>query len=251
MNPGYWVAFNPEICIRKWGYSDGNVFRCMITLGGEDSRQFQIGLGFIWFSLWLTFPYLLPKKWAIGWKEGNPHRFEDSHGRDFGAYLSDNHLMFKFFSSNMGSSTRPNFRKWGWSWSCFIDEMVFGRRNMTEVQTELYPHTPISFSEGVYHLNIKLTHDTWRYSRWPWWPLNRMVPRAKISVEEPGGIPVPGKGENSWDCGDDAIHGLCCSASDWYAAKEAVKQSVIRTRSRYGSGEAMYLKRKKEVQHEE
>lgn len=40
-------------------------------------------------------------------------------------------------------------------------------------------------------------------------------------VEAPAGVPIPGKGENSWDCGDDNIWGASFAAR---TVKEAVKK---------------------------
>ncbi len=71
-------------------------------------------------------------------------------------------------------------------------------------------------------------------------------------VESKAGLPVPGKGENSWDCGPDAIFSLHTPVGgvdtdggsrtapygrEWVGqALAAAQASVYRDRTRYGSG---------------
>lgn len=221
---------------------DGNRFRFRVTLGGEDTRAVQFSIGLLWFGLYLTIHRLLPKRFEIGWyKRGdiqNPLWFEDGHGRDYGFYLHENHLVLKWNSSNMGSGR--DSKKWGRSWSCFIDEKILGRRKYIEGEKKHYDGLEIWFPEKIYKLTVDLKVDTWKYSRWPFWPLTRTLARADVKVIDPKGIPVPGKGENSWDCGDDATYGIHGCAGSVHEAVEMLRSSVLRSRRKYGSGEGMY-----------
>jgi hypothetical protein len=54
------------------------------------------------------------------------------------------------------------------------------------------------------------------------------------SVDIPGGIPHPGKGENSWDCGMDGVYGLSCEATTVDEAVAAVHACATKNRERYG-----------------
>lgn len=54
-----------------------------------------------------------------------------------------------------------------------------------------------------------------------------------MKMEEP--VPVPGKGENDWDCGDDAIHGSTFAATTIPEAIGKMVGSAMRTRERYAS----------------
>jgi hypothetical protein len=56
--------------------------------------------------------------------------------------------------------------------------------------------------------------------------------RANLDIER--GVPTPGKGENSWDCGQDATYGLTCPASTVEEALASLRASVMRDRERYG-----------------
>jgi hypothetical protein len=231
-----------SICVGR--RIDGNWFNFGLTLGGEDSHEVQLSVGMLGARVWLTFEKLLPERWAVGWytRDGvkNPRWFEDSQGREWGVYLHENHLVLSLGACHAGWSTDGSY---GWKWSAFIDEKIFGRRDYAQTLPREFKNQEIWFPEGRYHLDITLSEDTWKYRRWPWWPLTRVVPRAHIGVVEKTGIPVPGKGENSWDCGDDATHGLTCKAASLHEAIEAVRNCVNHTRRRHGSGEAMYLKR--------
>lgn len=47
-------------------------------------------------------------------------------------------------------------------------------------------------------------------------------------------VPFPGKGENSWDCGEDAIMGAGADEPTPEAAVASVVKSALRNRRRYG-----------------
>lgn len=73
---------------------------------------------------------------------------------------------------------------------------------------------------------------------------NRVSYSAKIDI--PDGLPVPGKGENSWDCGPDAIYGTgahvppyAVETREWVGlAVSAAVNAALRTRIRHGRGYA-------------
>lgn len=54
--------------------------------------------------------------------------------------------------------------------------------------------------EGSYRATVTIERDSWTRARW----FARRIERAHVDIHDP--IPTPGKGENSWDCGDDALH---------------------------------------------
>jgi hypothetical protein len=56
--------------------------------------------------------------------------------------------------------------------------------------------------------------------------------RAEITPDKP--IPVPGKGENSWDCDDDASYGMTCAAQTPAEAVAHYSASIQRDRQRHG-----------------
>jgi hypothetical protein len=50
-------------------------------------------------------------------------------------------------------------------------------------------------------------------------------------IEAPSGVPIPGKGENSWDLDDDAIYGMTSGAKSVKEAVSKFMESVRKTRS--------------------
>jgi hypothetical protein len=110
---------------------------------------------------------------------------------------------------------------------CPID-FLLGDRQYSSQEIGVYRQS-VLMPEATYPVTIKLCADRWKRPRWPW-PL--IVKRAHIDCEI--GIPKPGKGENSWDCGEDATYGLTCPAASVEEAIEKLKSSVERDRERYG-----------------
>lgn len=89
--------------------------------------------------------------------------------------------------------------------------------------------TVIPMPEGNYPATVRLTRAMWRRRRWPL--SRRVVLRGHVEMKVP--IPVPGKGENSWDIDDDAHYGVTCPARSVSEAVSAVAQGALRDRERY------------------
>lgn len=85
----------------------------------------------------------------------------------------------------------------------------------------------VPLPEGSYRAVAQPEVRTWK-RRW-YVPIKRS---ESVWLDIPGCIPFSGKGENSWDCGDD---GLCGIGGD--TTEEAIGNavaSVLRSRRRYG-----------------
>lgn len=91
--------------------------------------------------------------------------------------------------------------------------------------------TQLFMPEGAYPLEVKLYTAYWKRSRWP--RIDR-VDRANVLVLSEGGVPIPGKGESAWDMDDDAIFEITCHAATVGDAVAHLRESVERTRRRYG-----------------
>lgn len=107
-------------------------------------------------------------------------------------------------------------------------DRLFGRQEMTE--TVLREGTVmVPMPEGEYPATYKETRMAWQRPRLPW--PSRTREQVTLDLEVP--IPFPGKGENSWDCEDDAIF----SSSGGRSVPDAVGDlvaSVLRRRMQYG-----------------
>lgn len=113
-------------------------------------------------------------------------------------------------------------------------DLLFGKqRYHKNILTEATPITiTIPGDPAPYPATVALEHPVWTRSRWPWWPLRREHYTADIEI--PAGIPIPGKGENSWDIDDDAVYGMSTPATTIDEAVAAVVASVERDRKRHG-----------------
>lgn len=129
---------------------------------------------------------------------------------------------------------------WGWShkmpmwmdgnWH-FLDTLLGEQRHSEE--TIDVRDVVIPMPEGAYPATVKLSVRRWKRSRWP-----ATVVRRTASIDIPAGVPQAGKGENSWDCDEDALFGLSCEAR---TLDEAIAKTVgasLRGRTRR-DGDAM------------
>jgi hypothetical protein len=93
--------------------------------------------------------------------------------------------------------------------------------------------TVIPMPEGSYPATVKLERCTWKRPRWP-----RPLYRYSTEITPDQFIPVPGKGENSYDCGDDGVWSQTGPASgpesEWTTeAVAGIVKSALRSRERY------------------
>lgn len=145
-------------------------------------------------------------------------------------FRGDMSLRWQFGGSTMGwSSKTPKWKDGSFS----VTDFVLGEREYVEGEPDLYK-VQIPMPEGPYEATVELSNDTWKRSRWK----PHVIRRARIDV--PVGIPFPGKGENSWDCGEDACYGLTCPAATVEDAIAAMVRTVFRNRRKYGSLTAEY-----------
>jgi hypothetical protein len=122
-------------------------------------------------------------------------------------------------------SNTPRWRNGSWD----LLDAVLGRRDMRWESIETVT-VSIPMPERSYEANIEMRdHVSWR---------RRMSFRTQrhrcANVAIPGGIGHPGKGENAWDCGDDATFGMSCPAQTVEEAIGKVVASIYRDRKRYG-----------------
>lgn len=116
----------------------------------------------------------------------------------------------------------------GRPWSFHVLDFLLGRDQYSETQIESGA-MQISMAEGKYPATYRLFRSTWKRPRWPW-PTHLL--RGDMEVEH--GIPVPGKGENSWDQEDTAIYSLTCPATTREELAEKFVATVLRKRTQYG-----------------
>jgi len=141
--------------------------------------------------------------------------------------IHDSALYWKLFAPmNSWSSSTP--RRVDGSWHPLGFHMRQGKVEVLEERDVLVPMT-----ERSYRARAKLTRSRWGLTRLP-----RAFDRARTHVDidmlEGEQIPFPGKGENSWDCGDDATFSMHCPALSIEEGIGVLVGSVLRNRHRRG-----------------
>jgi hypothetical protein len=153
--------------------------------------------------------------------------------RETGFSIHDWTIWFEFWQKTMeSSSSDPWYRRFAFAPIDFL----LGRHKYSE--KPLYEEdVEIPMPEKTYKGHVKIYEASWKR---PLWPFTKRMVRSSIDVPE--GLPHAGKGENSWDCGDDAIYAQHSAAATPKAAVEAIIASAMRNRKRYGN--ASFLKSK-------
>lgn len=126
---------------------------------------------------------------------------------------------------------------WNWYWN--ITDSLKGKANVLKKIIE-ERDIVIPMPEKSYNAHAILADWTWKYPRW----FSRTIRRCEIDIPE--GLPHPGKGENSWDCGEDATFAI--TTSEIRNIPEAVGQligSVLERRVRYGGWNDYRFERKR------
>lgn len=183
-------------------------------------------------ALWLTLPIpvqaLLNRPFWARWNErvgGYPgsHRYTAFRLAD--VRIHDWTLHWDFLKFDWGwSSQMPKWMDGGVD----VRQLVLGKRVYEE---KVFDQRDISIPmpEGEYPARA-LVYDAIRgWERLPW---RQRTAHVRIDVSR--GIPFSGKGENSWDCGEDGLWGWSGPARSVGEAIGKVVASVLETRSKRG-----------------
>lgn len=169
-------------------------------------------------SLFLNLP-VPSKRWKKRFGYRNTNFVDVSLSR-----ADDVSLRWQFGGDTMSwSSKTPKWKHGNFS----ITDFVLGKRKYTEGDQEVHK-VKIPMPEGAYDAMVALGEDRWERPRW----FTLRVRRARVEV--PIGIPFPGKGENSWDCGEDCSYGFTGPAATVEEAIGKQVESVLRNRRKYG-----------------
>lgn len=199
--------------------SDGSMRGATFTFGG-DEKDFSFFIGLPWLgSLYVSFDRILPaswhkaaRKWAerkaetINESEGSstvyPYMLDPFDGRVTGVTLLGDHLSFKLWNSHSGWSQRDaKVAPWsgnGWYKGFFLRDVFLGQEKHTShvVATR---SLVCAMPEGDYAVEAEISHVTRKRA------LTSTKHAYCVTLKCDSGIPTPGKGENSYDCGEDAV----------------------------------------------
>lgn len=212
----------------KRGDTFGVGFKMTWGTGGSDTTpDLSLHLGRIG-DLWILPSGLIPHSWL---ERHKPDGTIDWDTRVFSFNVGKDATRWEWWArKNSWSRSDP----WWMSQTFDYKQIVFGKNAHTcEVVEEGV--TVVPMPEHPYPATWRREIATWRYTR----PLGRLRdrllgPRSQQSVWLTPGepVPVPGKGENSWDCDDDAIHG--CGGKSVEDAVANMVRSALSKRQRYG-----------------
>jgi len=179
----------------------------------DDDVTFHVG--FPGFQLYFGFEGIFPRKWKT-----------HDLGRSMGFTIHSGALWIDVWRDQNGwSRDMPWYAKG----LCF-DPLEFFLGHSKHSEREIgVREAEVSMPEGCYPVKVKLFESTWKRPRSPF---RRKLLRATVSSE--AGVPVPGKGENSWDCGEDAIYSSTFPCGTYEAAVAEFTKGVFETRGKYG-----------------
>jgi hypothetical protein len=227
----FWLHFSGRSCIAVefywWKASFGLAF-------GPDDEGWNASFRAPPLALYLSIEGMglwQPRKKCIATWDGN-REFWIPDSREFSVSVSD-------WSIRLGI-----WERWGewrkadpwWIRGVHIDlrDLVLGRQKCKTEELAAGIPCQVPMPEGIYHAIAKIERRTWKRKRW----LSHSRTSAWLDI--PKGIPHAGKGENSWDCGDDGLFGIGGDTIE--DAVKRARESVLESRRKYGSASQEAMK---------
>lgn len=109
-------------------------------------------------------------------------------------------------------------------------DIILGKHNYTDSQISEHS-VLVPMPEGCYPATAKISEQTWKRPRW----FRKTRISTYISFPPGGGIPHYGKGENSWDCGEDALCGCGVEGESLERAIGHATATALGYRRKYGN----------------
>ena len=200
---------------------------CSVTFTSFGSKE-DIGVSLCipcLFGIYLHTSFL-PRKWDrfIGFGQERA-----IYGYDTGVSIFGGAIRFKWWRDDVGQDWNSKDTFWNRKEFDFNPANFFlGHDKHSSRDIKRVP-VVVSMPERNYEGTVRIFESTWKRPRWPF--ARRMI-RTELEMKE--GIPHPGKGENSWDCGEDCTYGMTAPCKTEYEAIAQMVESVMRDRRRYG-----------------
>jgi hypothetical protein len=224
----------------------GPALKLEYTHGNSDENEANLSLGLIFFSLSLS--WRIPESWCFKRKYiatwDNDREFTLIDGRCYGFYTYEWALSWKW---NQRINESLSGGPWWKQFYFRIDDFFLGR---TEYMThDLMDAENVAFKLGGKEFimdSVRWYDATWFRRRIPLSLYGKKMVRAEMKINKP---PMrSGKGENSWDCGDDGTFGLTTTweheRPTWLNKKQMTKLAVqdyvtevLKDAKRYGSSD--------------
>lgn len=145
-----------------------------------------------------------------------------SYAKDKEIHFSfhNNSIYWSIWSTNLGwSNNLPRWKSGSFDFADFIlGKSDYWNEDIDKMDVE------IKMPEATYKGKAKLFVSHWKRPRWFEKTMNR------VNIDVPEGIPIPGKGESSYDCGPDATYSIICPVNSIYQGVNKLIESCIKTR---------------------
>lgn len=235
----YWLNFGgenkyPKPSIHVEAYVGRPVYLIGAYVDVQDDYDSPVAIGL----------YLYPFSIYVGGESkflqriaGRLVRFSNAHGTQR-RYPDDSRELKLVFSREdkslcwnlwLGDSTwysdDPKWRRGRWS---PVDALLGGWEYSKEIISK--HDVAIPMPEKAYAATVELEQRSWHRKRFAFIRKSKMG--AHIDI--PGGIPHEGKGENAYDCGEDALFSMSCQAESLHEAIGSTVAAVMRYRIKYG-----------------
>jgi hypothetical protein len=209
-----WLHWKSRTAHLEWVLGDFR-FSLNLEVGDmEEALKFHIILPLIGLYFGIQIPF--PTAW---WTK--KYRYDP---REISLRIHDWAIWWTFWMNPNSYARRdPKWRRFVFH----IDDFFLGRQKYSKQVLSTHD-VKIPMPEGSYPATVILAEATWKRPRW----FATRLRTAEVELKKP--IPFPGKGENSWDCGEDGLHGLSTSAKNIEEAISKTVQSALRDRRRYG-----------------
>lgn len=193
--------------------------------GGDSNRNLTFAVACKVFSIYASMRFV---HFRVGhWSTYSDKPFFIHEEREFKISIHDGSLWLRLWGDPMGGWSRD--MSWWLVNHCFNPmDFFFGMDKYTTKSLKT-GECLIPMPEGSYPATYDLFVSTWKRPRWPF---KRQLQRITIDIKK--GIPFEGKGENSWDCGEDATFGITCMARTLEEGIGELVATVLQSRQRYG-----------------
>jgi hypothetical protein len=155
--------------------------------------------------------------------------FDRGHDRRIEVYFFQWAIWYSVWVGSFASWSRSYpWCRWWRQGNINILDLLGGKWTHTHEVLQSDIPIIIPMPEGSYKAVASFERRTWKRPRW------FATTRLYTDVKVPKGIPFAGKGENSWDCGDDGLFGYGVEGHDIPKAIAHGVESVLKSRKRYG-----------------
>lgn len=183
----------------------------------------QVGFAPYFFSFYFT----IENHKLQTWLSNKIKRKDETYGsgRSIGVSIHGGSIWVDLWNDPM--EHRRGDPKW-WHFNIPYVDILLGKSKCSTVELETH-EISIPMPEKTYPAKAIMKEYTWKRARW----FDKKILRCEITLKE--GIPLEGKGENSWDCGINYTYGVTTGkVNDVFEAVGDLVASTLRNRIKYG-----------------